>query len=106
MKIESINEYSIQFNNGSEITFRHYQDCCERNYADFEQIEKSALEVEFNENLIFEELERQGFRFGSVGTLMFFVPCYSKQNGYYSSDIEIYYNKDLVINTKCEEIDE
>ena len=74
MKIESVSEYSIQFDNGSEITFNHYQDCCEHNYADFEQLEKSALDVEFNESLIFEEVKMEGFRFGSLGTPMFFYP--------------------------------
>jgi hypothetical protein len=30
---------------------------------------------------------------------MVFVPCYSEQNGYYSCDVDIYYNGDLVLNT-------
>lgn len=103
MKIIKITDDSILFDNGSEITFDHDQDCCENNYADFSQLEESALNCEFPENLTFEKVERSGFRFGGVGTFMFFVPCYSDQNGYYSSDIDIYFNKKKVLNFECEE---
>jgi len=34
---------------------------------------------------------------------MFFVPCYSEQSGYYSFDVEIYYNGKQVLNLECEE---
>jgi hypothetical protein len=34
---------------------------------------------------------------------MFFVPCYSEQNGYYSSDIDIYLNGELYTHFECEE---
>lgn len=39
MKIENVTSSSIEFDNGSKITFYHEADCCERNYADFEQLE-------------------------------------------------------------------
>ena len=32
----------------------------------------------------------------------FFVPCYTEQNGYYSGDVDIYYNGKPVLNTECE----
>jgi hypothetical protein len=34
---------------------------------------------------------------------MFFVPCYSSQNGYYSSDIDVYLNGVLQCSLDCEE---
>jgi len=98
MKIIEVNEDYIRFDNGSEITFDHSQDCCEHNYADFKQIEKQALDTTFDEELIFEKVEGSGFRFGSKGTHMFFIPCYSDQNGYHSSDIDIYFNEKQVLN--------
>lgn len=98
MKILRITEEAIEFNNGTAITYFHEQDCCERNYADFQQIEDLAYGVEFDENLVFEAVPEYGFRFGSKGTPMFFIPCYSYQNGYYSSDISIYYCDRCVIN--------
>lgn len=98
MKIIEVKDDYIGFDNGSKITFDHSQDCCEYNYADFKQIEKQALDTTFDEELIFEEVEGSGFRFGSKGTHMFFIPCYSDQNGYYSSDVDIYFNEKHVLN--------
>ena len=89
MKIKEVNTNYILFDNGSRITFDHEQDCCETNYADFEQLEDLALEYEFENDLIFEVVPENGFRFGSKGTPMFFIPCYSDQNGYYSSGVMI-----------------
>ena len=48
MKILKITESSIEFDNGKEITFDHDQDCCEFNYADFEQLDSLAREVDFS----------------------------------------------------------
>lgn len=103
MKIKEVNTNYILFDNGSRITFDHEQDCCETNYADFEQLEDLALEYEFENDLIFEVVPENGFRFGSKGTPMFFIPCYSDQNGYYSSDIDIFYDGRHVFNVDCEE---
>ncbi len=105
MKIEEVNSKYILFDNGSRITFDHDQDCCELNYADFEQIEEQAKSCEFDEKLIFEAVENSGFRFGSAGTPMFFIPCYSEQNGYYSGDIDIYFNGVQAIRFSCEVVE-
>lgn len=92
MKIKEVGEDFILFDNGNIITDNSSQGCCEENYADYLQIEDEAREVEFDEELIFEEVVNAGFRFGSKGTPMFFIPCYSGQSGYYSSDVNIDYN--------------
>ena len=102
MKIIKVSSEYIKFDNGSEITFEHYSDCCEYNYADFEQIEQIALSVEFGEQLFFEKVDGSGFRFGSKGTDMFFIPCYSDQNGYYSSDLDIFFNGIHIMNLEAE----
>lgn len=104
MKIQQVSEYSIEFDNGNNISCNHVQDCCEDNYADFTQIDEKLVEYDydFNENLEFEKIEDSGFRFGSNGHWIF-VPCYSEQNGYYSSNIDIYYNDKLVLESmSCE----
>lgn len=98
MKIKEVNDEFIVFEDGSYITYDHEQDCCECNYADFRQLEETALETEFDvENMVFEVVEDSGFRFGNEGK-MFFVPCYSDQNGYYSSDVDIYFKCKKVIS--------
>lgn len=103
-KIIKINADGILFDDGSEISADHYQDCCEANYADFEQLDDIGRNTDFDTSkMIFESVDGEGFRFGNVGK-MFFIPCYSEQNGYYSSDIDIYYNDTRVLNFDCEQI--
>jgi len=114
MKIKKINfEYGefncddyIEFEDGSKITYYHEQDCCEVNYADFRQLDDIALSADFDmDKLAFEPLEH-GFRFGNKPNKMFFVPCYSEQNGYYSDQVGIYFNGNKVIDIlECSEID-
>ena len=98
MKIKQINEETIIFDNDETISFSHCQDCCEYNYADFSQIEDMAKEIEFSSPLDFEAVDEFGFRFGNEPLRMFFIPCYSDQNGYYSTNIEIYYNGNEVLD--------
>lgn len=102
MKIWAINNDGIVFDNGNTISDYHERDCCEHNFADFEAIDDSAKRMNFDENLKFEEVPDSGFRFGNKPENMVFVPCYSQQNGYYSSDVDIYYNEKKVLNVACE----
>lgn len=96
MKIKNITEDEILFDNGKDITYDHDQQCCEYNYADFKQLDDLAKDCDFDENLKFEVVDDCGFRFGDERQ-MFFVPCYSEQNGYYSSDVDIYYDGHRVL---------
>lgn len=93
MRIAMITDERIIFDNGNYISYDHSQDCCEHNYADFNYLKDEAgiLNFDFPERLEFETVDGSGFRFGSAYR-KFFVPCYSLQNGYYSSDIDIYYD--------------
>ena len=107
MKIKKVTENEIVFTNGKCIYYSHEQDCCETNYADFGQLELSAYEVEFDEgNMVFEYSRDYGFRFGSLNTPMFFVPCYSWQNGYYDPTLDIYYDGKRVLTVSGELIGE
>lgn len=63
---------------------------------------KSSFNPNLEKNFIFEKVDDYGFRFGNEYGLLFFIPCYSDQNGYYSSDIDIYYNNIKVLNLECE----
>lgn len=100
-KIIEISEEFIKFNDGTVISYDHVRDCCECNYADFIQLDDVARSTDFDtSNLIFEECD-YGFRFGNIGK-MFFVPCYSNQNGYYSTDVDIYLNDFKVLNVDGE----
>ena len=104
MKILKITEYDIEFDNGKKITFDHDQECCEINYADFEQLDSLAREVDFSEPLEFESCD-YGFRFGNPPVNMFFVPCYSEQNGHYSNELDIWYGgKEVIHGIECHEM--
>lgn len=92
MKIVSITDEEILFDNGNTITFDHEPDCCEHNYADFEQLDDIARTTDFDPNLEFVPQGDVGFLFGNTPGKMFFVPCYSCQNGYYTRNLEVYYN--------------
>ena len=90
IKIFNVTDEAIEFSDGSRITYDHEQDCCEFNYADFQQLDDLARAHHFQLPLRFEATEGSGFRFGD-NRRMFFVPCYSEQNGYYTDEIDIYY---------------
>lgn len=96
MRILNVTEYSIDFDNGKCIEFEHDPDCYEYNYADFKQLDSLAREVDFSEPLVFESCD-YGFRFGNPPVKMFFVPCYSEQNGFYSNELDIWYGDKRVI---------
>ena len=100
-KIVNVTDEMIQFSDGSTITFDHVEDCCEDNYADFEQLDDLARDYTFEDDLYFEAVEGSGFRFGDFRR-KFFVPCYSVQNGYYTEYIEIYYNGKCVAGFNAE----
>lgn len=97
MKIKEITEDYIMFDNGNTITYDHEHDCCEVNYADFMSITYDKVQYEdFKEELEFEFVDGFGFRFGS-DVYWVAVPCYSEQNGYYTDEIDIYYNRKPVL---------
>lgn len=90
MRIKNVEEDCLTFDDGSKIMGSHDANCCEYNYAAFSEIDPLAFTVDFDKFLLFEVVEDYGFRFGNKNQ-MFFVPCYSIQNGYYSSEVEISY---------------
>lgn len=51
MKIVSITDEEILFDNGNTITFDHRPDCCEHNYADFEQLDDVEAIGEYKRNV-------------------------------------------------------
>lgn len=102
MKIEEVTREHILFDDGQIITFYHDRECCECNYAEFEDIDKDAFDFEFKKDLDFEAVYDAGFRFGNEGIRMFFIPCYSDQNGFYTANIDIYLNgKKVIVDLFC-----
>jgi len=90
MKVKDIVEDGIFFDNGDFMGYEHCPDCCEINWPDFRQLKDTGIFNEkFTTPLTFEKCE-YGFRFGNEGK-MYYVPCYTDQNGYYSNNVDIVY---------------
>lgn len=103
-KIKKIDYEMITFEDESYLVSSHMQDCCEDNYADFDGINDSTILDHVFENI---ELEKNEFGFLLNGYL---INCYSRQNGYYSADVDIdYYGADhtklLSMVIDCSELD-
>lgn len=109
MKIENIHHYcnrqALFFDNGCEILTDTSYETFHVNFADFEQLDKTAFEAEFDPNIKFESGDN-GFKFGN-DEKMFFVPCYSLDSDLLTPNpyIDIYwhggnYNTKRVI--KCQ----
>lgn len=91
-KIIKAEENELEFDDGTKITCDHDQDCCEYNYAAFDAIDDICRATNFDTSkLVFESCE-YGFRFGNAPAKMFYVPCYSDQNGYYTDEVDVYLN--------------
>lgn len=85
-----------------KIADHHDQDCCENVYADFSALEYYVKEIKGQtfESLSIKAVENIGFLLcfeqrwhDSVKAL---VPCYNKQNGYYSSALALVLERDGV----------
>jgi len=87
MKIKEITNDHILFDNGTEVTYYHNQDCCENVYADFEQLKTTTIMNEEFKTLEFKFIPGVGIKLKS-----YLIPCYNSQNGYYSSDLELIVN--------------
>lgn len=99
MKIVSWNDDGIVFSDGSSITHNHDQDCCETNYPDYSVLDVFYNDEEFDDYFI-TPVDEAGFNLVLTSKGFFdldltvskriFIPCYSYQNGYYSTNLEIH----------------
>ena len=101
MKIKSWNDDYIFFTDGSTISYDHFQACYEYNWADFSVLEIFYQDEEFDDFEVIPaddcgfllELKQRNtelwWDYDYIPTKKIFIPCYSEQNGYYSSDLTI-----------------
>lgn len=83
-KVKSIGTEAIEFENGYSLRHTYEPDCCEYNYADFTSLKDTVFEDMEYSDIVLEE--------ASYGVLVngHMINCYSDQNGYYSSVVEVY----------------
>ena len=84
VKIKSTSLEELVFSDGSKLLSDHSADCCECNYADFTSLDDSPILNQVFTTLTFEKVDGYGFKMNG-----YMVNCYSEQNGYYSSDVDI-----------------
>lgn len=100
----------LVFDNGSMLEYHHYQDCCESVYADFDSMQiitdvgKNSVDVkdlDFFEDLLksIVPIVDLGFYIVTKQGICILVSCYNIQNGYYSSDLELFFKKDGKVET-------
>lgn len=102
MKIKTLNENDLEFDNGVLLGAFHEQDCCENVYADFGYLKNynilphtgetiSIYNVEFDEDIEnhIQGLQGEGFNLIAKDESKWFVPCHNEQNGYYSSNLTL-----------------
>lgn len=96
-KITNADTLELLFRNGDKIVFAdcHSQDCCERVYADWSNIniEKLIDNMKNYSSIVIKGVEDMGillvFNLGFIVPIKEFVPCYNIQNGYYSTDLNL-----------------
>lgn len=102
MKIKTINEEGIIFNNGATLEHYHDQECCEHVYADWQNMQVitkigenfiDSNKLEFDENITdhIYLAKGVGFILEDKNGIKLMVSCYDIQNGYYSSNLELIY---------------
>lgn len=94
MKVIYLDAEGIGFDDGSTLFCKHEQDCCEDVYADFSSLQDEAGFMDADFQLTKDCIEcvsGSGFRIKDTKGNAYFVPCYSKQNGYYSNNLTLIY---------------
>jgi len=95
--MKSINKGEITFESGLVLSIEdeHYQDCCERVYADWSDSKYVLphLDGKKIKEVSIKGIEGEGFLIRLGGNwnsgAKVFIPCYNSQNGCYSSDLKL-----------------
>lgn len=108
-KFKSYNDERIEFTDGTTISYCHIPDCCEHNYADFSALDSYVDTYLRDEYESFDILPIDGIgfvlslkrinKYDIPVTRNILIPCYSEQNGYYSTGLTI------LVDNNGEEID-
>lgn len=97
VKVVYVDKDVLRFDDGSELSSDHYQDCCENHYLDFsgESLQGfSGLDFDLSSSDFFEKVDGYGIRLLPVNGHPVSIPGYGYNNGYYSSNLELVLKKD------------
>ena len=91
-KVIKVNEDEIFFDNGFILTSEHEQDCCESYYLSFHDItikDFEGLEFDLTEDNFFERIPDYGIALLPLNGFPVRIPGYGRNNGYYSSNMDL-----------------
>lgn len=91
-KVIYVDQNVLRFDDKSELSSDHYQDCCEHHYLDFSHhsmAEFEGLEFDLSSPSFFEKVDGYGIRLLSTNGHPVSVPGYGYNNGYYSHNLTL-----------------
>lgn len=99
VKVVHTDSRVIRFDDGSELSSDHDQDCCEHHYLDFSAVSMSdfdGLDFDLTTPSFFEKVEDYGIRLCPVNGHPVSIPGYGYNNGYYSHNLALVLERDGV----------
>lgn len=107
MKIKTIEEERIIFDDNSRLYSYHETNCCESHYLDFNMLKNYNVspktgrtldiyqqEFDFSNGVNFKRVEGMGILLFDVEGNSYLINGYGYNNGYYSDEIILIYEKD------------
>lgn len=113
VKVIYVDKDVMRFDDTSELSSDHDQDCCENHYLDFSSHPLSdfdGLEFDLSSPAFFEKVEGYGIRLLPTNGHPISVPGYGYNNGYYSADLTLVLKRSDATTefsiTECQEIND
>lgn len=107
MKIKTIEEERVIFDDNSKLYSYHETNCCESHYLDFNMLKNYNVspktgkkldiykqEFDFSNGVNFKRVEGMGILLFDVEGNSYLINGYGYNNGYYSDEIILIYEKD------------
>lgn len=112
-KVIYVDKDVVRFDDKSELSSDHDQDCCENHYLDFSNhtlADFAGLEFDLSSDGFFEKVDGYGIRLVPVEGHPISVPGYGYNNGYYSANLTLLLERPGSVQkfdiTECQEIND
>lgn len=112
VKVVKITQELILFNDDTELTSDHDQECCESHYLSFSDLtldDFEGLEFDLTNKNFFTPIHNYGIALNPINGFPVRVPGYGDNNGYYSTNLTLVIRNKYFIRTfditECQDID-